>query len=162
MLTFAEAQRRTEDFLTGQMLEALRAVEYELPSFDTEPRELALAAAARGRVEIRHVRGASDATYIVEAFADELLMQLQLNVHRLVVVYRVPALGALDASTLAVHLDRWRIGAEHAGWNSVGATHRSPAIPAAVMSRPIATPSAPRIFSKTSPSSSTGAPTLCR
>jgi hypothetical protein len=116
MLTFAEAQRRTEDFLTGQMLEALRAVEYELPSFDTEPRELALAAAARGRVEIRHVRGASDATYIVEAFADELLMQLQLNVHRLVVVYRVPALGALDASTLAVHLDRWRIGAEHAGW----------------------------------------------
>ncbi len=38
MLTIAEAQRRTEDFLTGQMLEALRAVEYELPSFDTEPR----------------------------------------------------------------------------------------------------------------------------
>ena len=37
MLTIAEAQRRTEEFLTGQMLEALRAVEYELPSFDTEP-----------------------------------------------------------------------------------------------------------------------------
>ena len=116
MLTMAEAQRRTEDFLTGQMLEALRAVEYELPSFDTEPREVALATAARGRVEIRHVPGASDATYIVEAFGDELLMQLQLNVHRLVVVYRVPALGALDANTLAVHLERWRIGAEHAGW----------------------------------------------
>jgi len=31
MLTFAEAQRRTEDFLTRQMIEALRAVEYELP-----------------------------------------------------------------------------------------------------------------------------------
>jgi len=45
-----------------------------------------------------------------------LLMQLQLNVHRLVVVYRCPALGALDASSLAVHLERWRIGAEHAGW----------------------------------------------
>jgi hypothetical protein len=43
-------------------------------------------------------------------------MQLQLNVHRLVVVYRVPALDALDASTLAVRLERWRIGAEHAGW----------------------------------------------
>jgi hypothetical protein len=40
-------------------------------------------------------------------------MQLQLNVHRLVIVYRVPA---LDASTLAVRLERWRIGAEHAGW----------------------------------------------
>jgi hypothetical protein len=43
-------------------------------------------------------------------------MQLQLNVHRLVVVYRVPALDALDASTLAVRLKRWRIGAENAGW----------------------------------------------
>ena len=116
MLTIAEAQRRTEDFLTGQMLEALRAVEYELPSFDTEPREISLCAAARGRVAIRHVRGASDGAYLVEAFGDELLMQLQLNVHRLVVVYRVPALDALDASTLAVQLDRWRIGAEHAGW----------------------------------------------
>ena len=116
MLTIAEAQRRTEDFLTGQMLEALRAVEYQLPSFDTEPVDIDLCSAARAGVEIRHVRGASDATYIVKAFGDELLMQLQLNVHRFVVVYRVPAQGALDASSLAVHLDRWRIGAEHAGW----------------------------------------------
>ena len=116
MLTIAEAQRRTEEFLTGQMLEALRAVEYELPSFDTEPHETSLCDAARARVEIRHVRGASDATYLVEAFGDELLMQLQLNVHRFVVVYRVPALNALDASTLAVQLERWRLGAEHAGW----------------------------------------------
>ena len=116
MLTMTEAQRRTEQFLTRQMLEALRAVEYELPSFDTEPVDVELADAARSRVEIRHVRGASDATYMVNAFGDELLMQLQLNVHRFVVVYRVPALNALDASTLAVQLDRWRIGAEHAGW----------------------------------------------
>jgi hypothetical protein len=117
MLTIAEAQRRTEEFLTGQMLDALRAVEYELPSFETEPRDIDLASAARSRVEIRHVRGASDATYLVHAFGDELLMQLQLNVHRMVVVYRVPAIDAsLDASTLAVRLERWRIGAEHAGW----------------------------------------------
>ena len=116
MLTIAEAQRQTELFLTGQMFEALHAVEYELPSFDTEAREVQLADVARSRVEIRHVRGASDATYLVNAFGDELLMQLQLNVHRLVVVYRVPALDALDASTLAARLERWRIGAEHAGW----------------------------------------------
>src|SRR5271168_3098650 len=116
MLTINEAQRRTELFLTGQMLEALRAVEYELPSFDTESHDVELAAVARARVEIRHVRGASDATYLINAFGEELLMQLQLNVHRLVVVYRVPALDALDASTLAVRLERWRIGAEHAGW----------------------------------------------
>ncbi len=116
MLTIAEAQRRTEFFLTGQMLEALRTVEYESPSFDTEPVDVEFADVARSRVEIRHVRGASDATQIVNAFGDELLMQLQLNVDRLVVVYRVPALDALDASTLAVRLERWRIGAEHAGW----------------------------------------------
>src|SRR5579884_3476236 len=116
MLTIGAAQQRTEEFLTGQMLEALRAVEYALPSFDVAPVEIALAEAARGRVEIRHVRGASDATYLVQAFGDELLMQLQLNVHRFVVVYRVPAQGALDATSLAVHLERWRLGAEHAGW----------------------------------------------
>jgi hypothetical protein len=116
MLTIAEAQQRTELFLTEQMIEALQAVEYELPSFDTEPREVRLSDAARSQVQIRHVRGASDATYLVNSFGDELLMQLQLNVHRLVVVYRVPALNALDANTLAVRLERWRLGAEHAGW----------------------------------------------
>jgi hypothetical protein len=116
MLTIAEAQKRTEEFLTAQMPDALRAVEYELPSFDEAPRDLNLAAARQGGVEIRHVRGASDTAYLVHAFGDELLMQLQLNVHRLVVVYRVPAVEALDASTLSTRLERWRIGAEHAGW----------------------------------------------
>jgi hypothetical protein len=101
MLTISEAQRRTELFLTGQMLEALRAVEYGLPSFDTQLHDVDLAEVARACVEIRHVRGASDATYLINAFGEELLMQLQLNVHRLVVVYRVPALDALDASTLS-------------------------------------------------------------
>src|SRR6266853_921620 len=80
MLTISEAQRRTELFLTGQMLEALRAVEYELPSFDTQLHDVDLAAVARARVEIRYVRGASDATYLINAFGEELLMQLQLNV----------------------------------------------------------------------------------
>ena len=116
MLTIVEAQQRTEEFLTGQMLQALQTVEYQMPSFDSEPQSLDLTTAARATVEIRHVRGASDASYIVGAFGDELLMQLQLNVRRLVVVYRVPGVGALDATSLAVHLDRWRIGAEHAGW----------------------------------------------
>jgi hypothetical protein len=116
VLTIDEALKRTEVFLVSQMLEGLRSVEYDLPSFDEEPHDLELSDAARSRVEIRHVRGASDATYLVQAFDDELLMQLQLNVHRLVVVYRVPARDALDAATLAVRLERWRLGAEHAGW----------------------------------------------
>jgi hypothetical protein len=77
MLTISEAQRRTELFLTGQMLQALRAVEYGLPSFDTHLHDVDLAEVARARVEIRHVRGASDATYLINAFGDELLMKLQ-------------------------------------------------------------------------------------
>jgi hypothetical protein len=116
----------------------------------------------RARIEIRHVRGASDATYLINAFDEELLTQLQLNVHRLVVVYRVPALDALDASTLAVRLERWRIGAEHAVGNSAGAMRRLPAIRAAVLSKHTATPLPATIFSKTRRSSSIGAPTLCR
>jgi len=115
MLTISEAQRRTELFLPARCW--MRCA----PS-NTNCRALIPSCTmwtwrrspARGRV--RHVRGASDATYLINAFGEELLMQLQLNVHRLVVVYRVPALDALDASTLAVRLERWRIGAEHAGW----------------------------------------------
>jgi hypothetical protein len=116
LLSIVEAQKRTEAFLADQMLAALRAVEYELPSFDTAPIETELAASARARVDLRHVRGAPDAAYLIKAFGDELLMHLQLNVHRLVVVYRVPAVNALDAATLATRLERWRLGAEHAGW----------------------------------------------
>ena len=162
MLTISEAQRRTELFLTGQMLEALRAVEYELPSFDTQLHDVDLAEVARARVEIRHVRGASDATYLINAFGEELLMQLQLNVHRLVVVYRVPALDALDARTLAVRLERWRIGAEHAGWKFGWRDLPRRATRATVLSKPIATPSPAPIFSKTSSSSFIGAPISCR
>ena len=161
MLTIAEAQKRTEQFLTSQMLEALRTVEYELPSFDTEPRALDLATAARSQVEIRHVRGASDASYLVHAFGDELLMQLQLNVHRLVAVYRVPP---STRSTPA----RLRCGSTAGGsapsmqdGSSAGATPRRETA-AGVMSRLIAMHSPTPIFSKTSRSSSIGEPTSCR
>jgi hypothetical protein len=162
MLTIAEAQQRTEFFLTAQMIEALRAVEYELPSFDAEPREVQLADAARSRVQVRHVRGASDATYLINSFNDELLMQLQLNVHRLVVVYRVPALDALDADTLAVRLERWRLGAEHAGWKFGWRDARLQVIPAGATQKLIATLSLAEIFSKTMCSNFIGAPTSCR
>jgi Predicted membrane protein len=127
MLTISEAQRRTELFLTGQMLEALRAVEYELPSFDTQLHDVDLAEVARARVEIRHVRGASDATYLITAFGEELLMQLQLNVHRLVVVYRVPALDALDARPLRYVSNVGASAPSMPAGNSAGAIRRLPA-----------------------------------
>ena len=115
-MTVAEAQRRVEAFLTGQMVEALQAIEYRLPPFDGDPGVASLADAALGKVAIRHVVGASDCTYLVAAFGDALVVQIQLNVSRFVVVYRVPARDALDAASLQPRLERWRIGAEHAGW----------------------------------------------
>ena len=54
------------------MLEALRAVEDEMPSFDEEPGDVELPNMARAGVEIRDVRGASDAAYLVKAFDEEM------------------------------------------------------------------------------------------
>jgi hypothetical protein len=115
-MTVAEAQRQVEAFLTGQMVEALQAIEYRLPPFDGDPGVASLADAVLGKVAIRHVVGASDCTYLVAAFGDALVVQIQLMVSRFVVVYRVPARDALDAASLQPRLERWRIGAEHAGW----------------------------------------------
>lgn len=115
-LPIEEARARVERILTRDMVESLETVEYALPPFAEAPRETTLAEAKRGQVALRHVRGASDAHYLVAAFGDELLMQLQLNVWRLVVVYRIPASDSLDAAGLSARLERWRIGAEHAGW----------------------------------------------
>ena len=100
MLTIAEAQKRTEQFLTGQMLEALRTVEYELPSFDAEPRALGpRERGARAGRDPPCARRSPTRAIWSRRLATSCLMQLQLNVHRLVVVYRVPALDALDANT---------------------------------------------------------------
>ncbi|SRR5258708_1533029 len=115
-MTLETAQQRVENFLTNQLLHAFQATEYALPAFDAEPQTQTLAEASRSKVELRHVRGASDCTYLVHAFGDALLVQVQLNVYRLVVVYRVPATNAIDAAGLEPRLERWRIGAQHAGW----------------------------------------------
>jgi hypothetical protein len=159
MLTMVEAQQRTEEFLTGQMLQALRAVECQLPSFDSEPQALDLADAARAVLEIRHVRGASDANYMVAAFGDELLMQLQLNVHRLVVVYRVPGSERSMRTALRYISIVGASAPSMPGGNSAGGTRRSETRAAAAMLRHIAMRSPRRIFSKTGRSSSIGART---
>jgi len=115
-MTLETALQRIENFLTDQLPDAFRATEYALPAFDSEAQDTGLAEAVRSKVELRHVRGASDCTYLVHAFGDALLVQVQLNVFRLVVVYRVPAINALDVAALEPRLERWRIGAQHAGW----------------------------------------------
>ena len=115
-MTIEEAQRRVSDFLTGQMVQALHAVEYEQPRFAIQPAGIALNDAARAEVAVRHVAGASDASYLVGAFGDELLLQVQLNVRRFVVIYRVPAVGLVEADTLHPRFAMWERGATHVGW----------------------------------------------
>ena len=162
MLTIEQAKKRTEAFLAGQMLEALRAVEYEMPSFDEEPGDVELPNMARAGVEIRHVRGACDAAYLVKAFDEELLMQLQLNVHRR---------SSCIACRRWTHSmpPPWRyvliVGASALSMpagSSAGATRRSQETLAGTTSRLIATLSQVPIFSKTSSSNSIGAPTSSR
>src|SRR3954469_12271956 len=67
-LSIEEAQILTQEFLIGQMVPALRAVDYEKPPLDTEPFGLPLTELSRAEVLFRHVPGSSDATFLVRAF----------------------------------------------------------------------------------------------
>ena len=123
-LTIDDAQHRIHQFLTLDMVEALRAVEYEAPPLSDQPSGASLANLHRASVTFSHALGASDCLYRVAAFGDAMIMRLQLNVRRFVAVYQVPADrpdGTLsdmliDSDTVAGHLERWAIGARHAGW----------------------------------------------
>jgi len=115
-MSAAEAQARTEAFLTRTMRDALRTVDFAAPAFADEAEAVELQAAARARVTLRHLKGSAECAYRVAAFQDELTMLLQLNVARLVIVYRVPARRGPDALALQQQLERWQRGAEHAGW----------------------------------------------
>ncbi len=43
-------------------------------------------------------------------------LSVQLNVYRLVIVYRIPVVGAMDDEALRPRFARWEIGANDAGW----------------------------------------------
>jgi hypothetical protein len=108
------------------------------------------------------VRGAADATYLINSFGDELLMQLQLNVHRLVVVYRVSRLMRSMPAPLPFFSSAGALVQSMPGGNSAGATRRLYAIPAGGMSNFIAMPLQGQISSRMRRSSFIGAPTLSR
>jgi hypothetical protein len=106
-------QALIDRFLTGQMAEALCAVEYAAPDVQAPA---PLSAQRLTRVRCRHADGASDALYYVTAFGAVLTMLVQLNVWRFVVVYSLPETTEFDLPILRTRLERWQIGAEHAGW----------------------------------------------
>ncbi|HZX82090.1 MAG TPA: hypothetical protein VFF19_00905 [Reyranella sp.] len=100
--------------LAGPFVEAFKAVDCRTPQYDSPP--LPAAQAFRATVQIGHVTGTPDARYLIEALGSRLELYLQLNVYRLVVVYRIPAQGTLDSAALQPRFARWAIGATDAGW----------------------------------------------
>ena len=115
-LTIAEAQSRVSHMLTHDVVEDLRAVEYDTPPLADAPSATPLAELRRAEVTFSHAPGSPDCLYRIGAFGDSLLMRLQLNVWRFVAIYQVPVKDPIDSNTIAPHFERWAIGAGHAGW----------------------------------------------
>ena len=111
---YQQLQDKIDQLLVGPLFEALKAVECRTPDYGTDlgPSEDAFRAAVR----VGHVRGTPEARYLIAAFGCRLELYVQLNVYRLVVVYRIPAHGALDSAALEPRFQRWAIGAADAGW----------------------------------------------
>src|SRR3954454_10447650 len=83
-----DIRRRIDHFLIAPMAESLRGLEYAAPSpGDTTT---TIVDAAQANVLVSHVLGNAEATYLIDAFGERLTIQIQLNVYRLVVVYRIP------------------------------------------------------------------------
>ena len=111
---YESIRNKIDDLLTGPFLEAFQGVDCQTPDYDS--RSLPAAQAFRASVHIGHVAGTPDARYLILALGSRLELYLQLNVYRLVVVYRVPAQGTLDSAALQPRFARWAIGATDAGW----------------------------------------------
>jgi hypothetical protein len=148
MLTISEAQRRTELFLTGQMLEALRAVEYELLSSDTQLHDVVwrrtaarvsrFAIARRFRCHLPHQRLRRRAVYAAAAQRSPARRRLSRARTRCARCQRP-----------CYSLERWRIGAEHAGWKFGWRDSAVAGDPSRRLSKHIAMPSSAITFSKT-------------
>jgi len=111
---YESLRNRIASLLAGPLLEAFRAVDYRIPDYGAPP--LSAEEALCGKVAFAHIAGSPDARYLVEGLGSHLEVYVQLNVYRLVVVYRVPAQGTLDSAALQPRFARWALGATDAGW----------------------------------------------
>lgn len=116
MHTTDDAQQRTDEFLSEDMPEALRAVEVQPRPYSERAEANTIAELASAKILLRYAHGACDAQYRVRAFDDTLTMHVQLNVYRFVVVYRIPAGTDLEVAALEARFARWQTGAALAGW----------------------------------------------
>ena len=105
---------KIDELLAGPFVEAFEAVDCRTPAYG-ECR-LSAADAFRTKVHFAHVTGTPDARFLIEGLGCHLELSVQLNVYRLVVVYRILAQGSLDSAALQPRFARWAIGATDAGW----------------------------------------------
>ena len=95
---YEEIRRSIDEVLTGPLFKALRAVDCEVPPYDAPP--IPSEGAFRAKVRVGHVAGTPEARYLVEGLGTRLELYVQLNVYRLVVVYRLPGQGTLDCGAV--------------------------------------------------------------
>ncbi len=111
---YENLRNRIDELLVGPIVEALKGVDCRTPDYNSCP--MSAAQAFRATVQIGHVAGTPDARYLIQGLGGHLELCLQLNVYRLVVVYRIPAQGTLDSAALQPRFARWAVGAADAGW----------------------------------------------
>ncbi len=116
MAAAQDALERTDLFLSQNLPLALRQVELRPVAFDDSASHAALDEMSLAAIEIAYVHGSADALYRVAAFDRRLVMQVQLNAYRLVVLYRVPMAAGIDVAGLEARFGRWQKGAAHVGW----------------------------------------------
>ena len=111
---YENLRNKIDELLAGPFVQAFRGVECRTPDYGSFA--LSAADSFRSSVQIGHVAGTPDARYLIEAWGAQLELYVQLNVYRLVVVYRIPGQGTLDSAALRPRFARWSIGATDAGW----------------------------------------------
>ena len=111
---YESIRTKIDELLAGPFVEAFEAVDCRTPAYG-ECR-LSQADAFRTKVHFAHVTGTPDARFLIEGLGCHLELSVQLNVYRLVVVYRILAQGSLDSAALQPRFARWAIGATDAGW----------------------------------------------
>jgi hypothetical protein len=111
---YESIRNKIDGLLAGPFLEAFEAVDCRTPAYSACP--LSPADAFRTRVQFAHVTRTPEARYLIEGLGCHLELYVQLNVYRLVVVYRIPAQGSLDSAALQPRFARWAVGATDAGW----------------------------------------------
>jgi hypothetical protein len=111
---YRQIRDKIDELLIGPLFESLRAVDVRAPAYgcpSMPPQE-----AFRTLVEVGHVAGTPEARYRLHGLDSHLELYVQLNVYRLVTVYRIAAQGTLDCGALQPRFARWAIGAADAGW----------------------------------------------